>query len=123
MWVKHLDSSGYGQISFKGKRQSTHRFSYELFVGPIPHGFQIDHLCKNTACCNPEHLEAVTPRENVLRSQGPSAINARKTTCPKGHPLSGENLYVQPDSKRRCRTCDLARQKARYSNSSSRDSQ
>lgn len=60
---------GYGQVSLPGGRCGyTHRVMYEAANGPIPDGLHIDHLCRNRSCCNPEHLEAVTPRENLRRS-------------------------------------------------------
>jgi hypothetical protein len=91
----------------QGKRQVyVHRWSYEHHVGPIPEGHEIDHLCRNVLCVNPDHLEAVTPRVNTLRSSNPTSVNARKTHCIHGHPFSGGNLAVSPDGRRRyCRTC------------------
>jgi hypothetical protein len=87
-----------------------HRYAYEALVGPIPDGKQIDHLCRNRACCNPEHLEPVTIQENIRRGEGPQAINARKTHCIRGHALSGDNLYLVPKSGRR--NCVICRQAA-----------
>jgi hypothetical protein len=67
---------------------------------------QIDHLCRVRHCVNPAHMEPVTPRENILRSPvALAAINARKTHCPQGHPLSGANLYRTPQGFRACREC------------------
>jgi hypothetical protein len=88
-----------------------HRFAYSVLVGPIPDGLQIDHLCRNEMCVNPEHLEPVTQRINMLRGTGPQAVNAQKTHCPKGHPLSGNNVYAHTvratgTPGRRCRTCN-----------------
>jgi hypothetical protein len=97
--------TGYGRSAVDGRLTESHRLAYELLVGPIPDGLQIDHLCRNRACCNPLHLEPVTQRENVLRSEALSAKNARKTHCPRGHAFTDENTYVDRDGWRRCRKC------------------
>ena len=98
---------GYGRFALTHRKMvRAHRFSYELHKGPIPQGLVIDHLCRNKACVNPDHLELVTNRENVLRGVGTSAVNAKKTHCKRGHHLSGDNLYVNPrDGSRHCRSC------------------
>jgi len=104
-WVGGKQGQGYGQIRVAGKELLAHRLAYELFVGPIPSGRHIDHLCRTRNCVNPSHLEAVSLVENVLRGNGFYALNARKTHCPKGHPYSGSNLYRTPKGHRRCRQC------------------
>jgi hypothetical protein len=104
-WVGARNQKGYGVFEIQGRRTVVHRFSYELVNGPIPSKLVIDHLCRNTSCVNPAHLEAVTNRENILRGIGPSARAARATHCPKGHPYSGANLYVAARGDRQCRTC------------------
>jgi hypothetical protein len=109
-WTAALDHGGYGHFRADGKTVRAHRFSYELHVGPIPVGLQIDHLCRNTRCVNPDHLEAVTGRVNTRRGFGPTARNARKTHCDRGHPLTSENLMVHKpgaaaEGQRICRLC------------------
>ncbi len=110
-WLGKPHESGYGRISpAPGLTVYAHRYSYELLVHRIPVDLQIDHLCRNTMCVKPDHLEPVTQRVNQLRGEGPAAVNARKTHCPKGHPLAGEHLYSHTTRiggpGRRCRTCN-----------------
>src|SRR5437773_10375437 len=85
-------NKGYGHICVNYKPVLAHRFAWILMIGEIPDGLTLDHLCRRTMCVNPAHLEPVTHRVNVLRGIGRTAINARKTHCKWGHPLSGENL-------------------------------
>ena len=106
LWIGSMTSLGYGQLYHNKTTVSAHRIAYELCKGSIPKGLTIDHLCRVRHCVNPEHLEAVTGKENTLRGVGPSAINAKKTHCPQGHPYSGNNLYIHPKRKSRmCRIC------------------
>ena len=99
--------NGYGRFGVThGVGVYSHRFAYELLIGPIPAGLTIDHLCRVLTCVNPSHLEPVTNRENVLRGVSFAALHARKTHCPQGHPYSGDNLYIAPGGrKRECREC------------------
>ncbi|WP_227412199.1 HNH endonuclease signature motif containing protein [Cryobacterium sp. BB736] len=118
-WTGGLNGVGYGQF-YLGRKLSpntgkgyAHRWAYEHYVGPIPEGMHLDHLCRNRKCVNPEHLEPVTLRENLLRGIGPSAVHAKKTHCPAGHEYAGDNLYNHPTKIMRvCRTCGRARAQA-----------
>ncbi|CAA9323420.1 MAG: endonuclease [uncultured Gemmatimonadetes bacterium] len=114
-WIRTVDPSGYGVLSINARRHLAHRHYYEQQVGPIPEGLVIDHLCRNTRCVNPAHLEAVTTRENILRGVGWSGTHARKTHCPAGHPLEGDNLsaYHLRKGQRKCLACHAARQRER----------
>lgn len=102
--------TGYGKA---GRRGSAHRVAYELLVGPIPEGQQLDHLCRVRLCVNPDHLEPVTSQENLLRGETHAAKNAAKTHCYRGHDLTGDNVRVniwinkkgQVRQRRKCRAC------------------
>ena len=106
-WMGSKFPTGYGRFKVGGKVCYAHRFSYELFVGPIPDGLSIDHLCRNHPCVNPGHLEPVTHRVNVLRGCAPTAHNAAKTHCPKGHAYDLFNTYVNRQGGRSCKACGL----------------
>lgn len=103
-------AKGYGTF-WNGQRQiPAHRFSYELKHGPIPGHLPLDHLCRVRSCINPDHLEAVTLKENLLRGESPSAKCARKTHCSKGHPFD----VVRSDHSRQCRRCSNERGRISY---------
>jgi hypothetical protein len=104
LWTGSRQKNGYGRFSLKNRGRLAHRFAYELVVGPIPEGLEIDHLCRVRACVRPDHLEAVTRRVNSLRSTSFAAQNAKKTHCVRGHALEGENLYSR-NGWRWCRQC------------------
>jgi hypothetical protein len=114
-WVWHAAKSvGYGKLNWHGKQQFAHRLTYELMVGPIPAGLELDHLCRNRACVRPDHLEPVSRRENLRRGDTFVAQYLSHTHCKEGHPLSGDNL-VMDGRARRCRICRnlYARQRSR----------
>lgn len=113
-WSGPKTGGGYGIFftydSGKQRNVGAHRYAYELHVGPIPDGLVIDHLCGTRACTVPEHLEAVTQRENVHRSEGRTAVNARKTHCPQGHPYDEANTYTYR-GMRSCRACGVEKRR------------
>lgn len=100
-WSRSVGSHGYGQTWDGITVRLAHRVAWSLTHGPIPEGMTVDHICRNRRCCNPAHLRILTNLDNATdNGQG------RKTHCPKGHPYSGDNLYVQPSNgSRHCRTC------------------
>lgn len=126
-----VNGAGYGSVRRNGKTLGAHVLAYEVVYGPVPEGHQVDHTCHNIdlacpggptclhrRCVNPEHLEAVTHRENVLRSTRTLAgQNARKTHCPAGHALTENNTYLWNQSggrvARACKTCHRDRAAAR----------
>lgn len=117
LWTGNINHAGYGRFNYLGKRIMAHRVSYELVVGPIPEGLQIDHLCRVRNCVNPSHLEPVTNAENVRRgiSVPPFAvINRAKTYCPQNHPYDEVNTEFRPSGRRRCRACSRAYAARKY---------
>lgn len=112
---------GYGRFKRHGKLEVAHRVAFELTVGEIPDGLTLDHLCRNTACVNPLHLEPVSMTENIRRgTQG--ADQRAKTHCPQGHPYDEANTYINPRRQRVCRTCgrDKMRERRRSERRDSR---
>lgn len=111
-WVGAISDTGYGSFGVAGRTHYAHRFAYERHKGGIPEGFDIDHLCRNKACVNPAHLDAVTRRENCRRGKR----GVLKTHCPQGHPWIEEHIYVRPaNGHRMCGTCAVERARARRS--------
>lgn len=108
-WTASRNKLGYGRFYAYGvKSHAAHRYAHELLVGPIPDGLEINHVCRQPSCVNPQHLEAVTHQVNMrLGFTGvPSGVQQRaKTMCPYGHYYSAANTYVNPRGERQCRTC------------------
>lgn len=119
IWTAGLNAYGYGAFNTPGFQWKAHRFAYELLVGRIPEGKQLDHTCHNgdpdcpgsrrclhRRCVNPFHLEPVTHRENLLRGQTVTASKAAQTHCIWGHEFTPENTRVRKNGTRNCRVCD-----------------
>lgn len=105
LWIGRIDPGGYGRLSGR----LAHRVSYEEFVGAIPAGLTLDHLCYVAACVRPEHLEPVTIVENLRRQR-----SASKTECKSGHPYTPANTYIRPSGQRDCRECIRIRAREYY---------
>jgi len=117
LWTGAEGVRGYGNLYVNGKFRAAHRLAYELLVGPIPEQLHLDHLCRIRMCVNPDHLEPVTPHENVMRGMSPAAIAVRENKCQRGHEFTPENTIrvgTQGRRRRQCRTCENARQRKQY---------
>lgn len=110
-WIpkKKPNEKGYVWIGFGGRKSyhRAHRLTWTLLVGEIPAGLEVDHLCRVRNCCNPQHMELVTHRENTMRGDTVTAANARKTHCIRGHEFTPENTKVRADrpGTRECKAC------------------
>lgn len=107
LWTGPLTELGYARVTINGHRTYAHRHAYQLLVGPIPEGLELDHVCRNRACVNPAHLEPVTHQENAARG----LMGRLKTHCPQGHALVPGNLAK--DRHRKCLTCKRDRDRRR----------
>lgn len=110
LWMASLDHGGYARYRHNGKSYIAHRASYEMHVGPIPPGLDIDHKCRVRSCVNPDHLEPVTRSENLGRSslmgRSINHRNSQKTHCKHGHPFNEENtVIITATGGRRCKEC------------------
>jgi HNH endonuclease len=123
LWTGQLNGAGYGEVYVDrtpGRRQTAnanfafvHRLMYEWFVGPIPEGLVIDHLCRTPRCASPAHLEAVTQRENVRRGMGFAGVRSRQTHCIRDHEFTEANTYISGNGTRHCKECARIRDQRR----------
>lgn len=112
LWWGGVDKHGYGRfnrnIRCRGDVVNAHHMAWEIYRGPVPDGLSVDHLCKNRRCVNPDHLEPVTQAVNFTRGDAHkrwSEAALSRTHCRRGHPFSGDNLYINPDGHRECKEC------------------
>lgn len=116
-WTGHIGKNGYAYASYQGKGTTAYRASWMHLKGMIPEGWEVDHLCKNPKCVNPNHLEPVPPYVNNMRSNSPASLAAKKTHCLKGHTFDFENTKMidRGNGKfdRRCKTCHRNRERER----------
>jgi hypothetical protein len=111
IWMHELSNMGYGICRLNGERRLVHRRMFEAVKGEIPPGAVLDHLCRTPSCCNPNHLEAVSQKTNVLRGIGIMANKSRQTHCKRGHELAGDNLlpHKLKIGRRCCKECQRLR--------------
>lgn len=108
LWFAARTPAGYGVMRVGGVPSYAHRLAYEWFVGPIPKGLHIDHLCRVRNCVRPDHLEAVTAAENRARGLL-GDLGSPITHCKWGHPFSEDNTRIGGDGYRYCRACGTRR--------------
>lgn len=114
LWTAWIERTGYGRFWLDGWNQIAHRVAYELYVGPIPEGLEIDHLCRVRRCVNPDHLEPVTTRENVRRMiPHRTSYQSLRDACPNGHPYDEDNTIVTATG-RQCLMCKRDANRAHY---------
>jgi hypothetical protein len=116
LWQGEMGPGGYGRILDPSTRKHymAHRYSYELHVGPVPEDLCLDHLCRVRHCVRPDHLEAVTMRENVRRGETPASANHKKQVCIHGHVFTDETTILDHLGHRHCRLCARRTQLAYY---------
>jgi len=118
-WTASKHKDGYGLFRPHSNETMTraHQFAWTTLVGPVPEGLELDHLCRNPACVNPDHLEPVTHRENMRRTSATTVwvkkAARERTHCPQNHEYSGDNV-IMDGGYRKCRTCVNKRQNEYY---------
>lgn len=119
VWTASTSRAGYGSfVPVRGTTHLAHRIAYAEANGGIPEGTQVDHLCRRRNCVNPEHLEAVSQRENTLRGAGRGARAVAANMCSRGHEFNEANTYTDASGGRRCRECARVRDRARWNEGS-----
>jgi hypothetical protein len=113
LWQSTKTRNGYAQFRVNGKRWLAHRWIFLRTIGPIPHGLELDHLCRVRNCVNPLHLEPITHSENVKRGNNSLRLFSQLNICRRGHPLEGSNVMLDKKrGSRRCKICFIALQKS-----------
>lgn len=105
LWQGKINHGGYGVTSVFGRHALAHRVAYMAFVGPIAPGLHLDHLCRNPPCCNPEHLEPVTPQVNKIRAVPFLSPRPQRERCKQLHEMTPENTYTDGIGYTHCREC------------------
>jgi hypothetical protein len=108
LWTEGDNGRGYGRVCRDNRMRQAHRVFYELLIGPIPEGHELDHTCRVTFCVNPAHLEPVLHKINVQRGVTGIVCGERqrsKTHCLRGHEYSGPNTIISKLGRRSCREC------------------
>lgn len=117
-WTGSISTNGYGFLWDGKNNVRAHRFAYEYFTNfLIPINMEIDHLCRNHQCVNPDHLEVVSHRENVLRGINPTLLGNRRrsiTHCLRGHLYVEESTYIDSGGYRACKICKRASNRQSY---------
>lgn len=104
-WTGYRDRLGYGRFMVGRRPRLTHRLAYEELIGQISVGLELDHLCRNTSCLNPTHMEPVTHQTNIQRG-----VRTYSTHCPAGHEYTPDNTYDYGYG-RKCKTCHMGQQR------------